>query len=57
MALLVDIFIAGSTTTSTTLDFLFSSMIVYQDVQRKVQEEIDSMIPRDRLPEIEDRAK
>ncbi|KAK9300865.1 hypothetical protein QLX08_006572 [Tetragonisca angustula] len=57
VALLVDIFIAGSTTTSTTLDFLFSSMIVYQDVQRKVQEEIDSMIPRDRLPEIEDRAK
>ncbi|KAF3425765.1 hypothetical protein E2986_10751, partial [Frieseomelitta varia] len=57
VVLLVDIFIPGISTTSMALDFLFLSMIVYQDVQRKVQEEIDSVIPRDRLPEIEDKAK
>ncbi|KOX69408.1 hypothetical protein WN51_05571 [Melipona quadrifasciata] len=55
--MLVDILLAGFTTTSTVLDFLFSCMIVYQDVQRKVQEEIDSVISRDRLPQMEDKAK
>lgn len=55
--LLVDIFLAGFTTTSTAMDFLFLCMVVNQDVQRKVQEEIDSVIPRDRLPEIEDKSK
>ncbi|OAD53437.1 hypothetical protein WN48_09993, partial [Eufriesea mexicana] len=55
--LLVDLFLAGCTTTSTTLEFLFLSMAVYQDVQRKVQKEIDSVIPSDRFPDLEDRAK
>lgn len=57
MMLLVDLFLAGCTTTSTTLDFLFLVMTVRQDVQRKLQQEIDSVIPRDRLPEVEDRLK
>nr|XP_033183429.1 probable cytochrome P450 305a1 [Bombus vancouverensis nearcticus] len=57
VVLLIDLFLAGFTTTSLTLDFLLLTMTVYQDVQHKVQKEIDSVIPRDRLPEVEDKAK
>lgn len=55
--ILVDLFIAGCTTTGITVDFLFLHMAVHQDVQRKLQKEIDSVIPRDRIPDLEDRAK
>lgn len=37
----LDIFIAGSQTTSNTLDFAFLMMILYPDVQKKVQQCID----------------
>lgn len=55
--ILIDLFLAGCTTTTTSLDFLFLNMLVHQDVQRKVQEEIDSVIPPGRLPDVDDRAK
>ena len=55
--ILVDLFLAGCTTTGTTLDFLFLSMVVHQDVQRKLQKEIDSVIPSNRLPDLDDRSK
>ncbi|XP_017885232.1 methyl farnesoate epoxidase-like [Ceratina calcarata] len=55
--ILVDLFIAGCTTTGTTVDFLFLHMAVHQDVQRKLQKEIDSVIPRDRIPDLDDRPK
>ncbi|XP_076286319.1 putative cytochrome P450 305a1 isoform X2 [Lasioglossum baleicum] len=54
---LVDLFLAGFLTTTITLEFLFLNMIVHQDVQRKLQKEIDSMIPADRLPDIPDKFK
>ena len=35
-----DLFIAGSETTSTTLDWAFLFMIEYPEIQRKCQQEI-----------------
>lgn len=55
--ILLDLFIAGFSTTSTTLDFLFLNMVVYQDVQRKVKEEIARNIGLDKPPQIEDKLK
>lgn len=55
--LLVDLFLAGCTTTTKTLDFLFLNMVLHQDVQQKLHEEIDSVIPSDRLPDLSDRPK
>ncbi|XP_043461044.1 probable cytochrome P450 305a1 [Leptopilina heterotoma] len=53
--ILMDIFIAGTLTTTTTLDFIFLNVLIHQDVQRKLHEEIDSIIGREKLPEINDR--
>ncbi|KAG7189774.1 hypothetical protein KM043_017437 [Ampulex compressa] len=55
--LLFDLFIAGSVTTTATLDFLFMNMVVHQDAQRKVHEELDSVVTSDRLPDLNDRPK
>ncbi|XP_015437507.1 PREDICTED: probable cytochrome P450 305a1 isoform X2 [Dufourea novaeangliae] len=55
--LLVDLFLAGATTTAIAMDFMFLSMVVYQDVQREVHNEIDSIIASDRLPDLLDRPK
>jgi cytochrome P450 len=47
-------YLAGSdTTVSTTMSF-FLAMIVYPEVQSKAQAEIDRVIGRERLPEMED---
>lgn len=55
--LLVDLFLAGFTTTAITLDFLFLSMAIYPNIQRKLHEEIDAAIPFDRLPDMTDKPK
>lgn len=55
--LLVDLFLAGCTTTTKTLDFLFLNMVLHQDVQKKLHEELDSVISSDRLPDLSDRPK
>ncbi|XP_069701146.1 methyl farnesoate epoxidase-like isoform X2 [Periplaneta americana] len=51
----MDFFIAGVLTTSTTLDFLFATMLRHPDAQRRVQAELDSVVGRDRLPDFSDR--
>ncbi|KAG1855552.1 cytochrome P450 [Suillus subluteus] len=43
-------------TTSSTLMVFVLAMVLYPDVQRRAQAEIDSVIGRDRLPTFEDRA-
>ncbi|XP_054013369.1 methyl farnesoate epoxidase-like isoform X1 [Hylaeus anthracinus] len=55
--IMIDLFLAGVTTTETTLELLFLNMVVHQDVQRKLQQEIDSVIPPDRLPDLSDMPK
>jgi len=50
----MDLFGAGSETTSSVLTFAFNYLIRYPDIQRKVQAEIDAVIGS-RIPLIEDR--
>ncbi|KAG8035088.1 hypothetical protein G9C98_001578 [Cotesia typhae] len=56
LMILVDLFIAGSQTTTLTLDFLFLWMTVYQDAQAKLQDELDAVVGN-RLPDLSDRPK
>uniref|UniRef100_A0A8D8Q798 Probable cytochrome P450 305a1 n=1 Tax=Cacopsylla melanoneura TaxID=428564 RepID=A0A8D8Q798_9HEMI len=44
LAICLDMFIAGSETTSNTLDFAFLNMVRHPDVQAKVQKEIDAVL-------------
>lgn len=53
--ILMDIFIAGTTTTATTLDFIFLNILIHPDVQRKLHNEIDLIVGNQRLPDINDR--
>ncbi|XP_078043391.1 farnesoate epoxidase-like [Augochlora pura] len=57
LVILVDLFLAGFSTIGTVLEFLFLHMIIHQDVQRKLQKELDSVIPSDRHPDVSDRLK
>ncbi|KAM4689017.1 cytochrome P450 2D17-like [Discoglossus pictus] len=49
-----DLFAAGTETTSTTLRWALLFMMLYPEVQKKVQEEIDQVIGRDRKPTMGD---
>ncbi|XP_070687941.1 cytochrome P450 2J2-like [Pempheris klunzingeri] len=51
----LDLFAAGSETTSTTLRWAFLYMAKYPEIQAKVQAEIEQMIGRSRQPSMEDR--
>lgn len=50
------IFIAGGNTTWSTITVSILNMLMNPDVQRKVQDELDSVVGKDRLPTLEDRA-
>jgi len=45
---------AGSDTTSNTLYGFVQAMLLFPDVQRKLQEEIDAVVGPDRLPQMSD---
>lgn len=55
LAICMDMFMAGSETTSKTLGFMFLYLILNTDVQKKAQEEIDRVVGRNRFPSLEDR--
>ncbi|KAK2577857.1 hypothetical protein KPH14_001120 [Odynerus spinipes] len=57
LAVCLDLFIAGSETTSKTLSFCFLYLILFPDVQKKAQEEIDRVIGNKRLPTLADRSR
>lgn len=57
LGICVDIFIAGSETTSKTLAFCFLYLTLYQDVQRKAQEEIDRVLGPNKMPTLNDRPR
>ncbi|KAG2461215.1 cytochrome P450 2J6-like [Polypterus senegalus] len=52
---LLDLFVAGTETTSTTLRWALLYMMKYRDVQEKVQKEIDAVLGRDQPPSMQDR--
>lgn len=57
LAVCLDMFIAGSETTNKSLGFLMLHIIREPEIQRKMQEEIDRVVGRERLPVLEDRTK
>lgn len=57
LAICVDLFIAGSETTSKALGFGFLNLILNPQVQRKAHEEIDRIIGRDRSPTLADKPR
>lgn len=57
LAICMDMFMAGSETTSKSLGFGFMYLLRHPEVQRKAQEEIDAVVGRDRLPTLDDRVK
>lgn len=52
-----DIFTAASETTSTSLRWTILYLAKYRNVQKRLHEEIDAVVPRDRLPCLEDKSK
>ncbi|XP_072049222.1 cytochrome P450 2J4-like [Amphiura filiformis] len=51
----VQLFVAGSETTVTTLRWCFLYMIAYPDIQSRVQDEIDSVVGRKSFPKVNDK--
>ncbi|KAK6188515.1 hypothetical protein SNE40_004675 [Patella caerulea] len=47
--IIIDLFFAGSDTTATTLDWAFLFMALHPEVQKKCQEEIDSVVGDGRM--------
>ncbi|XP_072035329.1 cytochrome P450 2U1-like [Amphiura filiformis] len=50
-------FFAGADTTSTILDWCCLYMMAYSDIQKKIQDEMDSVVGRNRLPQLSDQAQ
>ncbi|XP_067003245.1 probable cytochrome P450 303a1 [Anabrus simplex] len=55
VAICMDLFMAGSETTTKTLAFGFFYLLLNPEVQRRAQAEIDAVVGRDRLPLLSDR--
>ncbi|XP_074657960.1 cytochrome P450 2J6-like [Tubulanus polymorphus] len=54
---IMDLFVAGSETSASTLRWAALLMTLHNDVQRKVQAELDDVVPRSRKPSMSDRPK
>jgi cytochrome P450 len=52
--LMATMYLAGSDTTIAVVVSFFLAMVVYPGVQAKAQAEIDSVVGKDRLPEMDD---
>ncbi|KAJ8867266.1 hypothetical protein PR048_031065 [Dryococelus australis] len=57
LSLCLDLFMAGSETTSNTLGFASLYMILYPHVQLRVQQEMDAVIGRGHQPTLHDRPR
>lgn len=55
--LIIDIFGAGTETTSTTIRWALLYMMHYPEIQRKVQQEIDDVIGENRTPTVSDKSE
>ncbi|XP_012256777.2 probable cytochrome P450 303a1 isoform X2 [Athalia rosae] len=57
LATCIDLFMAGSETTSKSLSTCFLYLVLYPSVQEKAQKEIDEVVGRDRTPTLADRPR
>lgn len=57
ISLCMDLFMAGSHTSSKSLSFAFLYFVRQPDVVMKAQQEMDRVIGRERLPMLADRPK
>lgn len=55
--IILDMFIAGSQTTSITLDLALMMMVIRPDIQTKVQQEIDQVLGEAQLPLLSDKSE
>lgn len=53
----LDLFIAGSETTSNTIDFAILMMLLHPEIQKKAQKSIDSSIDKNKDLSYVDRLK
>jgi cytochrome P450 len=53
----MDLFTAGGETLSSSLAFSLLYMIMYPNVQKAVQKELDEVVGRDRRPTLGDRVR
>lgn len=54
---ILDLFLAGTETTATTLLWFFLYMVNYPHVQQKIFDEINEVVGQDRAPNMQDKAK
>jgi cytochrome P450 len=54
---LASLYMAGSDTTVSSLSSLFLALVLYPDVQKRAQAELDTVIARERLPTFGDRPR
>ncbi|XP_071446807.1 methyl farnesoate epoxidase-like [Hetaerina americana] len=57
VAICMDLFMAGSETTSKTLGFAFLFLITHKEVQMRARAELDAVVGRDRAPTLGDRSR
>ncbi|CAG6008401.1 unnamed protein product [Menidia menidia] len=55
VATVMNLFLAGTETTSSTIRYALSVLMKHRNIQEKMQQEIDAVIGRDRAPRLEDR--
>ena len=52
-----DFLAAGSDTTSQTIRWILYYLAKHQNIQAKMRQEIDSVIPKDRSPTLDDKIR